>query len=110
MPQTLNKTSDLLQKTSFQVALLFFILYATFFQNLQAVDPSLMEARNFITVREMTQHRNWLIPTLNGEPRLAKPPLPTWITAVSALGSGGLYNLVALRLPAALIAAFAVYC
>ncbi|MDQ3290173.1 MAG: glycosyltransferase family 39 protein, partial [Bacteroidota bacterium] len=99
----------MLNRTSVQVVLLFVIIYATFFQNLQAVDPSLMEARNFITVREMTQHGNWLIPTLNGEPRLAKPPLPTWLTAISVLAFGDLYNLVALRFPAAIIAAFTVY-
>ncbi|MDQ4139925.1 MAG: glycosyltransferase family 39 protein, partial [Bacteroidota bacterium] len=109
MPQTLNQTPALLQRTSVQVVLLFIILYVTFFQNLQAVEPSLMEARNFITVREMTQNGNWLIPTLNGQPRLAKPPLPTWLTAISVLISGDLYNLVALRFPAAIIAALTVY-
>ncbi|PSR52814.1 hypothetical protein AHMF7605_04385 [Adhaeribacter arboris] len=109
MPQTLNQTPSLLQKTSVQVVLLFILIYATFFQNLQAIEPSLMEARNFITVREMTQHGNWLIPTLNGEPRLAKPPLPTWLTAISVLATGDLYNLGALRFPAVLISGLAVY-
>ncbi|QMU28593.1 ArnT family glycosyltransferase [Adhaeribacter radiodurans] len=109
MPQTLHQATTLIQRTSVQVLLLFVILYATFFQNLQAIEPSLMEARNFTTVREMTQNGNWLIPTLNGEARLAKPPLPTWLTAISVLISGDLYDLVTLRFPAALIASLAVY-
>lgn len=107
LPRTL--TAAFLQNTSGQVILLLIVLYATFFQNLHALDPSLMEARNFITVREITQNGNWLIPTLNGEPRLAKPPLPTWLTAFSIIGAGDLYNLAALRFPAACIAGLLVY-
>ena len=29
----------------------------------------------------MVSEGNWLIPTMNGELRLEKPPLPTWIAA-----------------------------
>ncbi|GEQ86840.1 glycosyl transferase [Patiriisocius marinistellae] len=61
-----------------------------------------MEARNFATAREMLQDNNWLLTTLNGEPRYQKPPLPTWLTAISA-GIFGLKSLFAMRLPAALI-------
>lgn len=59
----------------------------------------IMEARNFISAREMLTEGNWLLTTLNGEPRYEKPPLPTWITA----GFGyvlGITNVWALRLPA----------
>ena len=42
-----------------------------------------MEARNFVTAREMLIDNNWLMPTFNGEPRYQKPPLPTWIAAIS---------------------------
>jgi len=109
MPQVLSKTTSFLQNTAVQVFLIFVVVYATFFQNLQATEPSLMEARNFITVREITQNGNWLIPTLNGEPRLAKPPLPTWLTAISILRTGDLYDLAALRFPAACISVLLVY-
>jgi len=61
-----------------------------------------MEARNFITAREMIQDSNWILTTLNGEPRYQKPPLPTWLTAISAM-IFGLKSLTALRLPAALV-------
>ncbi|MFT3904155.1 MAG: glycosyltransferase family 39 protein [Niabella sp.] len=68
-----------------------------------AVFPvNIMEARNFITAREMAQDGNWIMTTLNGVPRYEKPPLPTWLTALSgeAFGFGSLF---AMRLPVALI-------
>lgn len=50
----------------------------------------IMEARNLITAREMIETGHWFLPTLHGEPRLAKPPLPTWLTAVAMqLGNAG---------------------
>jgi 4-amino-4-deoxy-L-arabinose transferase-like glycosyltransferase len=73
-----------------------------FFVNLEAIFVNIMEARNFITAREMLQDGNWILTTLNGEPRYQKPPLPTWLTAFSA-ALFGLKNLFALRLPAALV-------
>src|SRR4028118_1846616 len=97
MPQVQNNTSTFLTHTVVQVTLLLVVLYATFLQTRQAIDPSLMEARNFITVREITQNGTWLIPTLNGEPRLAKPPLPTWLTAFSVIWTDNLYDLETLR-------------
>ena len=59
---------------------------------------TIMEARNFITAREMLSHNNWILTTLNGEPRYEKPPLPTWITALFGLVFG-IKNVYALRLP-----------
>jgi 4-amino-4-deoxy-L-arabinose transferase-like glycosyltransferase len=62
------------------------------------LDVTIMEARNFITAREMVNDGNWLLTTMNGEPRYQKPPLPTWLTAISAL-IFGFKNLLALRFP-----------
>ena len=76
--------------------------FAIFFVNLDALVINIMEARNFITAREMIQDGNWILTTLNGEPRYQKPPLPTWLTAISAM-TFGLKSLTALRLPAALV-------
>lgn len=70
---------------------------------------SIMEARNFITAREMVHSDNWLLPTMNGEPRFQKPPLPTWLTAISGL-LFGINNLFALRLPASLMVLFSGFC
>ncbi|MCH2489646.1 MAG: glycosyltransferase family 39 protein [Flavobacteriales bacterium] len=75
---------------------------AIFFVNLDALFVNIMEARNFITAREMLHDNNWLLTTMNGEARYEKPPLPTWITALSA-SIFGLDSLFALRLPAAIM-------
>ena len=61
-------------------------------------EVSIMEARNFITAREMLSDGNWILTTMNGEPRYQKPPLPTWITAFLMLIFGA-KNVVMLRLP-----------
>ena len=75
---------------------------AIFFVNLDALPVNIMEARHFITAREMLTDGNWLLTTINGEARYQKPPLPTWLTAFSA-GIFGLKNLWAMRLPAAIL-------
>lgn len=97
-----------LSKTSTQLVILMLLTGLTFFTNLSAVEPTLMESRNFITAREMTQQQNWLLPTMNGELRLAKPPLPTWLTALAGLSAGDMGNLAVLRFPAAAISVLAV--
>jgi 4-amino-4-deoxy-L-arabinose transferase-like glycosyltransferase len=70
---------------------------------------TIMEARNFITAREMVLDDHWLLTTLNNEPRYHKPPLPTWITAIFGM-LFGLNSLFALRLPAALMVLFLSIC
>lgn len=56
-----------------------------FFINVSSLLPEIMESRNIITAREMVYDGNWLVPTMNGELRLEKPPLPTWITAAAEI-------------------------
>ena len=73
--------------------------------HLDVPNLTIMEARNFISAREMVQDNNWLLTTLNGEARYQKPPLPTWLTAVSGI-LFGINSLFALRLPAALMVLF----
>ncbi|MHB1108669.1 MAG: ArnT family glycosyltransferase, partial [Lutibacter sp.] len=48
--------------------------------HLEVPNITIMEARNFITAREMVQDNHWLLTTMNGEARYQKPPLPTWLT------------------------------
>jgi 4-amino-4-deoxy-L-arabinose transferase-like glycosyltransferase len=67
----------------------------------------LMEVRNLVTAREMALDRHWLLPTMNGELRIAKPPLPTWLAAVSATPLGfaaASPDLWSLRLPTVALA------
>lgn len=70
--------------------------------HLQLLPVNIMEARNFITAREMGVDGHWVMTTLNGQPRYEKPPLPTWLTAFSGLVFG-FDSLVAMRLPVTLI-------
>ena len=73
--------------------------------SLSSYPLTIMEARNFITAREMIHDNHWLLTTMNGIPRYEKPPLPTWLSALSAL-SLGQSGLFAWRLPAALMVIF----
>jgi len=82
--------------------LLLLVCVAIFFVNLGSLPVNIMEARNFITAREMLTDGNWILTTFNGEPRYQKPPLPTWLTAFSA-AIFGIKTVWALRLPAAII-------
>lgn len=82
--------------------LLILISGIIFIAHLEVLWVNIMEARNFITAREMVIDGNWILTTINGEPRYAKPPLPTWLTAISAT-LFGFKNLFFLRLPAAIM-------
>lgn len=42
----------------------------------ETIPVSIMEARNFITSREMITENHWLLTTMNGEARYEKPPFP----------------------------------
>ncbi len=70
--------------------------------NLEVIQVTIMEARNFITAREMVNDGNWLLTTMNAEPRYQKPPLPTWLTAFSSLVFG-IKSVFGLRLPAVIM-------
>jgi 4-amino-4-deoxy-L-arabinose transferase-like glycosyltransferase len=95
-------------KFVFQVGALCLICYFTLFTNSGMLNPDVMEARNIVSAREIVQYHNWLIPTLNGEVRIAKPPLPTWLTSLAVLWSGSDDNLAAMRFPAGLAALWMV--
>lgn len=91
----------------YPVITLLLVCLIIFFCNLDELYVNIMEARNFITAREILSENNWLLTTLNGLPRYEKPPLPTWLTAISA-ATFGMKSLFALRLPAALAATLMV--
>ena len=96
-------------KTSIQFLLLLLVCICTFFVDIQEFYPDIMEMRNFITAREMLTEGNWWSTTLNLEPRLEKPPFPTWLTALSVKYLGGFDNLFILRLPSAIVATLMVF-
>ncbi|MBP1613832.1 MAG: phospholipid carrier-dependent glycosyltransferase [Bacteroidetes bacterium] len=57
------------------------VCFFSFFVNNSFLPADLMESRNLATAQEMVSEGNYLTPTMNGELRLEKPPLPTWIAA-----------------------------
>ncbi len=89
----------------YPIASLTVLVLAMLLIHLNIPNVTIMEARNFISAREMIQDHHWLLTTMNGEPRYQKPPLPTWLTAISGL-IFGINSLFALRLPAALMVLF----
>ncbi|MBB4806264.1 4-amino-4-deoxy-L-arabinose transferase-like glycosyltransferase [Chryseobacterium defluvii] len=71
------------------------------FAHLGKLYVDIMEARNFVSAREMADEGHWIFTTMNGLPRYEKPPLPTWLSA----WMGEIFsfrNIGALRFPAAL--------
>ncbi|MCR9183621.1 MAG: phospholipid carrier-dependent glycosyltransferase [Flavobacteriaceae bacterium] len=91
-----------MKKDNKEILWLLAICILVFFINLDAIFVNIMEARNFITAREMIQEGNWIFTTLNDMPRYQKPPLPTWLTALSGMVFG-LDSLFGLRVPAAIL-------
>ncbi|MBN4082774.1 glycosyltransferase family 39 protein [bacterium AH-315-A23] len=89
----------------YPIVILSLIVLLMLLVHLDIPNVTIMEARNFITAREMVNENHWLLTTMNGEARYQKPPLPTWLTAFSGL-LFGMNNLFALRLPAALMVLF----
>ena len=90
---------NFLKKYYLLVIVLFLLIYS--FSTFNLIEVGIMEARNFQTANEIIENDNWLLPTLNDEPRYQKPPLPTWLTALSVL----LFNSKAVifyRIPAIL--------
>lgn len=88
--------------------ILFIVTGLLLFSGLDKIEVNIMEARNFITAREMVQNNEYLLTTLNGEPRYQKPPLPTWLTALAG-SIFGFDSLFALRVPVVLITFLLVF-
>jgi 4-amino-4-deoxy-L-arabinose transferase-like glycosyltransferase len=86
------------------LAILLFIAFWSYFYANGSVEIDLMEARNLVAAREILQSDDWLIPTMNGEIRISKPPLPTWFAALTSQSAGGTDELSLLRLPSAIAA------
>lgn len=88
MPNTGLTNKILNGRWSFAIITILFLI-ATFWANNDVLFVDIMESRNIITAREMVYDGNWVMTTMNGEPRLEKPPLPTWIAALSEMTSPG---------------------
>ena len=93
--------------TNNTILLLILLGVLVFVSNLDMLVVNIMEARNFIAAREMLTHDHWIFTTMNEAARYEKPPLPTWLTAISAWALG-IDNLFAYRLPAAIVSIFLI--
>lgn len=94
-----------LQKSIFYTLLV--VTAVILFAHLGKMYVDIMEARNFVSAREMAEEGHWIFTTMNDAPRYEKPPLPTWLSA----WMGQLFsfnNIAALRFPAALSCFFLV--
>ncbi len=81
-----------------------FIATVVFFGGLGSIElMSLNEGRRALVIQEMVSSGDWLLPHLNGELYLTKPPLLYWTSSAFALVFGGV-NEWTLRLPSALAA------
>lgn len=87
--------------SGWRLASVLLVCFFSFVVHLGSAEVNLMEARNFVAAREMAAGGSWLIPTMNGALRLAKPPLPTWAVAAVIELTGQPANPALLRVPAA---------
>lgn len=89
---------------------IFILLIISVFAFLSVIwikEVDIMEARNFISAREILDSSNWWTTTLNGQLRFEKPPFPTWLTALTMLITHSKSELI-LRIPNTLISIFTV--
>lgn len=87
---------------------LFVVACLMLFPHLDVIEVNIMEARNFITAREMATNNHWILTTLNDLPRYEKPPLPTWLTAISGI-IFGFDSIYGMRFPVVLITLLLVF-
>lgn len=97
----MRKASSPRRGARWRLASVLLVCFFSFFLHLGSAEVNLMESRNFVAAREMAAGGSWLIPTMNGALRLAKPPLPTWTVATVICLTGQPDNPALLRLPAA---------
>jgi 4-amino-4-deoxy-L-arabinose transferase-like glycosyltransferase len=93
----MNTTSD---KTFRLISLLSILLLAIAYTShltVLEIDPRLDEIRRGLVSLEMILSGNYMVPTINGEPYLNKPPLYNWLLALSYKTFG--INEFALRIP-----------
>lgn len=87
-------------------AIIIVVCFFAFFINNHITPVDIMESRNLATAQEIIKNGNYLTPTMNGELRLEKPPLPTWIAAIIDIVTPN--NILAQRCAAGVMASLMV--
>ena len=85
------------------LTLLTLLCLIAYFPGLNIYGPAnWQEAQRAIVAQDMQRLDSWLIPTVNGRPYLAKPPLMYWCTLALAQIRGATVGLVDVRLTVAI--------
>jgi 4-amino-4-deoxy-L-arabinose transferase-like glycosyltransferase len=84
-----------------EVAFLITLVVGIYFTRLTALPIRGEESRRGCIARTMLQSGDWIVPRVQGEPFLSRPPLGNWLIALAA-SLRGQCDLVALRLPSVL--------
>lgn len=99
----MNARTDTSAGTPFAIAVLGLVVLLCFWGIGDIPFLSVNEARRAVSAREMFESGQWLLPYMNGELYLTKPPLFNWLTLLPTqlLGAATEWTL---RLPSALFA------
>ncbi len=92
---------EVVRKYSVATLMLIILCLAAFFVNNSALPVDSGEVKTIVTAREIIADGQWMMPTMNGELRLDKPPLAAWVASV--VESIYPHDLSAQRIPAALM-------
>ncbi len=106
-----NKTSSILLNKNRYTSLILFLIFITVSLPLLIYElgeqgiTSRSEARTVVFAREMIQNSDYILPTVNGVPRLEKPPLYYWLIIPISLIKGIVDEFTG-RLPSAFFGFF----
>ena len=84
-----------------EVWLLVLLVGLIYFSRLTTLTIRGEEPRRAMVAYEMLENGDWLIPKMQGEPWLSRPPLHNWVIALVALATGDV-DPIAIRLPSVL--------
>ena len=73
---------EVVRKIRSETLLIIVLCLAAFFVNNSALTTDAEEAKTIVTARDILAKGNWMAPTMNGESRLATPPLAAWVAAL----------------------------
>ena len=95
---TARQTSRWLAREVWLLVLLVGLIY---FSRLTTLTLRGEEPRRAMVAYEMLKNGDWLVPKMQGEPWLSRPPLHNWVIALVALATGDV-DPIAIRLPSVL--------
>ncbi len=101
MSSTLRDAIRSLPASLFYVPLITLLVTLLYGINLERISVRGEESRRGRTAWEMIEYNDWVVPRLQGEPRLTRPPFSFWMIAAS-YGFTGEVDAFSIRLPSVL--------